>query len=900
MKYPKMLEMLKITNNKIYEDLPTGKRRRSRPGEDEETKEVLTSSHTRSKHRRKHPNGARRTQAATLDFLVAKRSHKKQVGLLSSPRKGRPRLYLVSVLEQTSRRFVVKIKYNVRNRTAQQLLGTNSDMGRARSLPSLRTTKKIDYDIRKKPRHEIKRRQHRVRTARVVPSFQDTYPEEDTETQDFETENGNGDYNNKLDHTSLLEPETELPYKGVLPFPDCIINETDPTEFDRKMFEKFSIDGEQQRLQSQLDLMHDEENEAESGSRNTTPIPQLATYNFMKSQIEKIQFREYVIDTWYSAPYPEEFSRSKILYICEHCLKYMNSPMSYERHQLKNCNLSDFHPPGVEIYRDTEAQIAIWEVDGRKNIDYCQNLCLLAKLFLNSKTLYYDVEPFTFYVLTEMDEQDPSKYHFVGYFSKEKLNNSDYNVSCILTLPIYQRKGYGSLLIDFSYLLSRNEFKFGTPEKPLSDLGLLSYRNYWKVSIAHTLWDLHQKYVKNGDNLNIFVSLDTLSKLTGMKPSDVVVGLEQVEGLIKNLNTGTYAIGLNVPIIKEIVEKWKLKGYVKLKPANVLWKPMIFGPSGGINSAPLMPIAPVANGHTPSNSQAVTLSNSISMISDFLKDDINNPFSFEEEAHKEIEHFSKLNGKGVYEFWTTEPEKPADISEYVVCHPEYINGIPMQQDDAGGVKEKGALSNSVELQEDIEDLPMAEVEDPEFIEDFDEEDEEDDDVVDDIELANIEETKDSEDLDSDDSELEDIDMDEDEQGIEPLLAEEVEESDVDEDPEIEEGLESSEEGEDEEDESHEMAKINENKEMDNEVAQLEPAAEIVGVHPKKKKKTNFLNELFTNDNYINSYLSSRRPRKSYEPVDRRGRSANASNTAPSTPKRTAAHPVSLRRSPRKV
>ncbi|KAM9915955.1 hypothetical protein OXX59_010299, partial [Metschnikowia pulcherrima] len=121
------------------------------------------------------------------------------------------------------------------------------------------------------------------------------------------------------------------------------------------------------------------------------------------------------------------------------------------------------HPPGVEIYRDPVSRIAFWEVDGRKNIEYCQSLCLLAKLFLNSKTLYYDVEPFVFYVLTEIDEQDSSTYHFVGYFSKEKLNNSDYNVSCILTLPIYQRKGYGSLMIDFSYLLSRREFKYGTP-----------------------------------------------------------------------------------------------------------------------------------------------------------------------------------------------------------------------------------------------------------------------------------------------------------------------------------------------------------------------------------------------------------------------------------------------------
>ena len=46
---------------------------------------------------------------------------------------------------------------------------------------------------------------------------------------------------------------------------------------------------------------------------------------------------------------------------------------------------------------------------------YCQNLCLLAKLFLDHKTLYFDVEPFLFYILTEVDRQGA---HLVGYFSK--------------------------------------------------------------------------------------------------------------------------------------------------------------------------------------------------------------------------------------------------------------------------------------------------------------------------------------------------------------------------------------------------------------------------------------------------------------------------------------------------
>ena len=68
-------------------------------------------------------------------------------------------------------------------------------------------------------------------------------------------------------------------------------------------------------------------------------------------------------------------------------------------------------------------------------------------MFLDHKSLFYDVEPFLFYVITLVDDFGA---RFVGYFSKEKRCPKDYNLSCIMTLPVRQRQGWGNFLIDFS------------------------------------------------------------------------------------------------------------------------------------------------------------------------------------------------------------------------------------------------------------------------------------------------------------------------------------------------------------------------------------------------------------------------------------------------------------------
>lgn len=150
----------------------------------------------------------------------------------------------------------------------------------------------------------------------------------------------------------------------------------------------------------------------------------------------------------------------------------------------------------------------MFEVDGRDNKIYCQNLCLLSKLFLDHKTLYYDVDPFLFYILCEVDT---AGCHIVGYFSKEKQSQENYNLACILTFPPYQRKGYGKFLISLSYELTKRENTTGSPEKPLSDLGKISYRSYWAYVILQVL----EKHFEN-------ISVNDIARITGIKTEDIL------------------------------------------------------------------------------------------------------------------------------------------------------------------------------------------------------------------------------------------------------------------------------------------------------------------------------------------------------------------------------------------
>eukprot|EP00731_Ephydatia_muelleri_P009586 Em0005g172a len=276
-------------------------------------------------------------------------------------------------------------------------------------------------------------------------------------------------------------------------------------------------------------------------------------------RLSRIQFGSYEVDTWYHSPYPREYTQLPVIYICEFCLKFYKSTETLYRHA-KICKWR--HPPGNEIYRKN--LLSIFEVDGEKHKAYCQNLCLMAKLFLENKTLYFDVEPFLFYVLTKASHYG---CHFVGYFSKEKHSAQNCNVSCILTMPQHMNHGYGKMMIDFSYLLTRREQKVGSPERPLSDLGLISYRSYWKDVILEYLIRLGKQDT---------ISIKELSQESGLHCDDIISTF-QFHGLLKYWK-GKHIILRKKDLLDEhalLCEKRK-KSPTFLDPSCLHWSPATY------------------------------------------------------------------------------------------------------------------------------------------------------------------------------------------------------------------------------------------------------------------------------------------------------------------------------------
>ena len=78
--------------------------------------------------------------------------------------------------------------------------------------------------------------------------------------------------------------------------------------------------------------------------------------------------------------------------MCPHCL----APWYCERDATEHLRYCARRPPGREVYRDTLQGAVVFECDGVEERAFCNNLALLARLFLEHKTLDFDMTPFVF------------------------------------------------------------------------------------------------------------------------------------------------------------------------------------------------------------------------------------------------------------------------------------------------------------------------------------------------------------------------------------------------------------------------------------------------------------------------------------------------------------------------
>ena len=239
------------------------------------------------------------------------------------------------------------------------------------------------------------------------------------------------------------------------------------------------------------------------------------------------------LDSWHHSPYLADYQTEQ-LWVCERCLRYTRSAATMKQHEASAESACDGRPTGRRVYDDTAHGVAVYEVNGGgsdTDVLYCQCLCLLSKLFIQHKTVYYDVNPFLFYILmltTPTDSDDGSDgsgggERLAAYFSKEKTTTEHNNLACIVTLPHMQQKGYGRFLIQLSYQLTlyaartHGRRPTGGPERPLSELAVITYTSYWCDEVGRML---------GSGRVGTFVSLRDMAESTAIERSDLIAALQ--------------------------------------------------------------------------------------------------------------------------------------------------------------------------------------------------------------------------------------------------------------------------------------------------------------------------------------------------------------------------------------
>ena len=189
-----------------------------------------------------------------------------------------------------------------------------------------------------------------------------------------------------------------------------------------------------------------------------------------EGQILNIVHGSYDFQPWYPSYYPETiigpFPVDR-LFVCQNCYKYTTDGNAFYAHLMTCEDFNRFPGTVIRELHDPRGIFQLHEVDGEDETLFCQNLSLFSKLFLEQKSVCFAPQPFTYYLLTcaPANAVNRNRRVPVGFFSKEKLSWDNNVLACILVFPAFQRRGYGQLLMHWSYELARDEGRRGGPEK---------------------------------------------------------------------------------------------------------------------------------------------------------------------------------------------------------------------------------------------------------------------------------------------------------------------------------------------------------------------------------------------------------------------------------------------------
>jgi histone acetyltransferase SAS3 len=161
-------------------------------------------------------------------------------------------------------------------------------------------------------------------------------------------------------------------------------------------------------------------------------------------------------------------------------------------------------------------------------------------------------------------------------------------------------------------------------------MGLVSYRNYWRLVLCYYLKDF-----KTGDRIP---SIKEISDSMGLTPDDVISALDALGALIRDPVTGTYAMKLKPEYYREVVKHHESKGYAKLNEKGLVWTPYIMGRGNASAfdlAPPLSTVAPrdadeeddplengdFQNGHGTSNGDTISLGKSTTATGEIIRVD---------------------------------------------------------------------------------------------------------------------------------------------------------------------------------------------------------------------------------------------------------------------------------------